>query len=99
MFRHVVVLTWKPETTDAQLRDLHEGLGALPGQIPEIADYRFGPDAGISEGNAAFAIIADFASVDDYLVYRDTPVHRALINDLVLPIVPAPAALQLEMQL
>jgi hypothetical protein len=96
MFRHVVVFTWKPETTDAQLQAMRDGLAGLPGRIPEIADYRFGDDAGISEGNAAFAVTADFASVDDYFVYRDAPIHRAVITDLVLPIVATRAAVQFE---
>jgi hypothetical protein len=96
MFRHVVVFTWKPEATDRQLTALREGLSKLPGQIPEIADFHFGDDAGINDGNYAFAITADFASVDDYLVYRDAPVHRELIANLVAPIVATRAAVQFQ---
>src|SRR5437899_10560453 len=96
MLRHVVVFTWQPGTTEAQLDALRAGLARLPGQLPQIADYRFGDDAGISEGNHAFAVTADFASVDDYLDYRDAPVHRAVLEDLVRPIVATRAAVQFE---
>ena len=48
-----------------------------PAAIAEIRDYRFGPDAGINEGNFDFVVVADFESDDDYVVYRDHPVHRA----------------------
>jgi hypothetical protein len=96
MFRHVVLLTWKPEASDSQVTALREGLAKLPGQIPEIADYHFGDDAGINDGNYAFAITADFASADDYRVYRDAPVHRELIATLVAPIVATRAAVQFQ---
>ena len=39
-------------------------------------------------------VVADFDSVDDYLVYRDHPDHRALIADLVTGHVATRAAVQ-----
>ena len=96
MLRHVVLFTWKPGTADDQLDALRAGLAALPARIPQIADFRFGGDAGINDGNHAFAVTADFATVDDYRVYRDAPVHRALIAELVQPIVATRAAVQFE---
>ena len=65
-----------------------------PGQIPEIRDYRFGPDLGINEGNHQYAVVADFDSVDDYLVYRDHPAHLTVIAEAIRPILAARAAVQ-----
>ncbi len=93
-FRHVVMFQWKPETTEAQVEALVEGLAKLPGIIPQIRHYTFGRDAGINGGNYDFVIVAEFDNVDDYLVYRDDPDHNTLIAGLVKPIVASRAAVQ-----
>lgn len=92
--RHVVLFTWAEGTLTQQIDAVRAGLASLPGIIPQIVDYRFGSDLGINEGNAEFAVVADFASRDDYLVYRDHPAHRQLISDLVTPIVQRRLAIQ-----
>jgi len=93
-FRHVVMMRWADGVTEAQLTALIEGLSRLPGQIPEIRHYTFGRDAGLNEGNHDFVIVAEFADVEDYKVYRDHPDHLALINDLLKPILGSRAAVQ-----
>ena len=54
MLRHVVLMRWKPGTSDAQKQAVREGLTALPAAIPEIRSYQFGDDAAIAEGNYEF---------------------------------------------
>jgi len=85
---------WEDTVDDEQVAAITAGLSTLPGLIPQIADYRFGGDAGVNEGNFDFVVVADFASVDDYLAYRDHPDHRALIADLVTGNVADRAAVQ-----
>lgn len=92
--RHVVLFTWAAGTTSQQIDALRAGLGRLPDLIPQILDYRFGDDLGVNEGNADFAVVADFASTDDYRVYRDHPEHRRVVSDLVAPIVERRLAIQ-----
>jgi len=92
--RHVVLFNWAEGTAPEQIAALCEGLARLPGLVPEIADYRFGADLGINQGNAQFAVVADFASEQHYLTYRDHPEHRQLIADLVTPIVASRLAIQ-----
>lgn len=96
MLRHVVLFRWIPSATSDEIAAISSGLAGLPAAIPEIATYRFGPDAGINEGNFDFAVVADFESVDDYLVYRDNPVHRALLAEHIAPQVAERAAVQYE---
>lgn len=93
-FRHVVMFRWNDTVDDDQLTAITAALTTLPGLIPEIAEYRFGADAGLNEGNFDFTVVADFASVDDYLVYRDHPAHRAMIADHVTGHVATRAAVQ-----
>ncbi|WP_424536612.1 Dabb family protein [Sphaerisporangium viridialbum] len=98
MFRHVVLFTWVAGATEEQKATVEAGLRELPGVIPEIRRYDIGADAGINPGNYEFAVVADFDSVEDYLVYRDHPVHRALIADAIRPILANRAAVQYEVQ-
>jgi hypothetical protein len=94
MFRHVVMLRWKPEATPAQRAAVENGLAGLPARIPEIASYTIGTDAGVNEGNYDLVIVADFANVDAYLVYRDHPDHQSVIREHIAPILAERAAVQ-----
>ena len=73
MFRHVVLFTWKPGTTPQQAEQVAATLRTLPGVIEQIRAYHVGRDAGLNPGNYEFAVVADFDTVADYLVYRDHP--------------------------
>jgi Stress responsive A/B Barrel Domain len=96
MFRHVSLFTFTPETTQEQQQELARQLRTLSAAIQQIKDYHVGPDAELNPGNYQFGIVADFASVEDYLVYRDHPVHQELIQTYVRPIVANRAAVQYE---
>jgi stress responsive alpha/beta barrel protein len=92
---HVALFTWKAGTTEQDVDLLCQGLAALPGLIPEIRAYRFGPDAGLNAGNAEFGIVAEFDDVDAYRVYAAHPAHRDVLDRLVAPIVDRRTAVQL----
>ncbi len=94
MFRHVVLFTFTPEATREQQEDMARQLRTLPGTIEQIKAYDVGLDAEMNPGNFQFAVVADFDSVEDYLVYRDHPVHRDIIGKYVTPIVDQRAAVQ-----
>jgi hypothetical protein len=96
MFRHVVLLTWKPDTTDEQIELVRSGLAELPELVPGIRDYHFGDDAGLVPGNADFAVAADFDNADGYLAYRTHPAHVDVINNAINPIVAQRVAVQYE---
>ena len=97
MFRHVVLFTWNDEATEAQKRALHDELAKMPPAIDVIRAYKFGPDAGINPANRDFAVVADFDDAAGYVTYRDHPVHRALVENYVNPIVASRAAVQFEL--
>lgn len=92
--RHVVTFVFKDGTTAEQITAVTRGLDALPGLISEIREYHVGPDAGINDGNHQYAVVADFDTVEDYLVYRDHPAHGAVIAERIRPILEARAAVQ-----
>ena len=96
MIRHTVMFRWTADTTPADVAAIAEGLGGLPGAIPEIRDYRFGHDLGINPGNFDFVVIAEFADTEDYVAYRDHPLHQALIAERIAPHVAERAAVQFD---
>jgi Stress responsive A/B Barrel Domain len=93
-FRHVVLFQWREGTTAEQVKTLEDRLNELPGVIPELRAYAIGGDAGVNDGNFDFAVVADFADRDAYLVYRDHPTHRKVIDECVTPIVAERRAVQ-----
>lgn len=96
MLRHVALFTWTSDVTADQIEAVTAALRALPAQIPEIRDYRVGQDAGVSEDNHDYAVVADFDSFDGFLAYRDHPAHRAVLEERIRPILAARAAVQYE---
>jgi Stress responsive A/B Barrel Domain len=93
-FRHVVMMRWTPEATEAQKAAVRAGLEELPGRIPEIRSYSLGTDARVTDGNFDFVVVADFDDVAGYLVYRDHPDHQAVIAEHIRPILADRAAVQ-----
>ena len=68
-----------------------------PAAIPAIyATTASAHDVGINEGNFDFVVVADFASADDYVVYRDHPLHRALISERIAAPLAERAAVQFD---
>jgi hypothetical protein len=96
VIRHIVLLTFADTATDAQVQAVEEALAALPARLAQLHAYVIGRDIGIDDGNATFAVTADFATVDDYLVYRDDPEHRRIIAEHITPILVIRTAAQYE---
>ena len=96
MFRHVVMFTFKGDTTEVQKEALAAALHQLPELIPEIRSYCFGRDLGLREDNYEFAITADFDDTDGFLVYSSHPDHLKAIAEFAAPIAKTRAAVQFE---
>jgi hypothetical protein len=96
MFRHIVLLTFSDEATDAHLDDIVVALRGLPAAVPSIRSYQVGRDAGLADGNAGIGVVADFDDVDGYLAYRDHPAHTDVITNRIRPMLAARTAIQHE---
>jgi hypothetical protein len=96
MFRHVVVFRWQDSVTDSDVDAIGDALDALPRLISEIVTYRHGRDAGLVDTNFDYVVTADFASVDDYVTYRDHPEHQRFIAEHITGRVVDRAAVQFE---
>ena len=96
MFHHVVVFTWRDGTTEEQVAAVAAELAKLPEEVPAIRRYEFGPDAGLDPANADFAVVAAFEDAGGYLVYRDHPAHRKVVENYLNPIVASRSRVQFE---
>jgi hypothetical protein len=96
MIRHIVLLKFRAETTEAQRGYVLEGLGELPSLIDSIAALTFGADAGLAPGNFDVGLVADFASVEDFRTYSSHSAHIAFVTDRVKPILESRVAMQFE---
>jgi stress responsive alpha/beta barrel protein len=96
MLRHIVVFRWKAGTTDEQIDALERGLAGLPGRLPQLRAYAYGRDLGLREGNADFAIVADFDDEDGWRAYTEDAEHRRVIDELIAPVTEVRSAVQVR---
>ena len=96
MIRHTVLFQWAADATGEQKQAAATEVAKLPSIVPSIRTFASGPDAGINQGNFAFAVTADFDDEAGYLAYRDDPAHREIVQRYITPIVAVRAAVQYE---
>ena len=51
---------------------------------------------GLREGNADFAVVADFDDEDGWRLYTEDPEHRRVIEELIAPVTEVRSAIQLR---
>ena len=95
VFRHCVMFKWTDQVTSEAKAALSTGLDSLA-ELAVVQSYIHGPDAGVSDGNWDYAVVADFADVDDYRAYSADAGHQELIAELLRPNIAARAAIQYE---
>lgn len=98
MIRHVALMRWKDGTTEAQVQAVSDGLAEMPETIPEIVAYSFGADLGITPAAFDYAVVADFASVEDYHTYSADERHHAVVDANIGPIVAEIARIQFSVE-
>ncbi|MAK44629.1 MAG: stress protein [Spongiibacter sp.] len=96
MIKHIVLLTWKPETTKTEIDAVSQGLARLPEDIPEIVSYHFGPDAKLYRGNADYALVAEFRCEADLKTYVTHPSHQRFMKEVASPILDTFQSVQIE---
>jgi hypothetical protein len=96
VIRHVALLTFVDGATEEQVRAIEDALSTLPARLPQLRAYAIGRDLGINAGNASFAVVAEFANIDDYVAYRDDAEHRRIIAELISPVLAARTGAQYD---
>ena len=77
--RHVVVFRFKPDASEAKIRQLNEAFAALKGQIPGVLSFEHGVNNSPEKLNQGFTHVyqltfTNAAARDAYLIH---PAHKA----------------------
>ncbi|HQT91150.1 MAG TPA: Dabb family protein [Candidatus Kryptobacter bacterium] len=73
MVRHMVLFKFKTTVTEGQIELLENGLGSLPGIIPEIREYEFGRN---------IALVSTFDDLDSLRKYSSHPEHQKVLKHI-----------------
>lgn len=98
MIRHVVLFEFKDGVDQRAIDEMEAALRTLPSRIGTIESYTFGRDLGLSEVAVEYAVVADFATPEGYMTYRDHPAHQDAVAAHVTPIVAKFTRIQFEIQ-
>jgi hypothetical protein len=79
MLKHVVLFKFKPETTEAEIDHMVEGLAGLSDQIEEIREFVFGRDTIHSERSYDFALVSMFDDLAAMQRYQVHPEHQKVL--------------------
>jgi hypothetical protein len=96
MLRHVVLFTWTEDTTPERRDEIVAALRRLPDEVGGMTAFAVGPDAGLAEGNADTALVADFPDAEAFRRYATDPRHLAVVAEYVKPSLAARSAAQYE---
>ncbi len=87
MILHAVMFTWQAGVTSQQLDELTSAIHAMRGKIPGLVSLQCGPDLGLRSGNPDYLLVATLESEDAWHTYQAHPLHKALVADIITPIV------------
>ncbi|HEX9259134.1 MAG TPA: Dabb family protein [Acidimicrobiales bacterium] len=97
MFRHVVMFRWKDDAPADAAATVSARLAVLPSLIPEIRAYRFGPDAGLADGNFDYVVVADFDDAEGWRRYVVDEHHQLVVTETIRPLISERVAVQYEL--
>lgn len=84
LIRHIYTATFKAGVSSAQVDEWWAALQTL--SIPGMKNFVGGPDLGLRDGNADFALTADFDDVDGWRRYDEDEEHNRIRRELAAPI-------------
>ena len=94
MLHHVVTFQLKADAPADQVERIADAVNALGATLPEVRSMAVGRDLELREGNASFAIAAQFDDVDGFKVYADHPEHIRIIKELIGPFIESRSPVQ-----
>lgn len=94
MIHHLAVFDFHPGTPTDAIDELRTRLRALPAVVPNIVSFEVVDDLGLRDTNSAMAVVATFATRDDFLAYVVHPAHKAVVDECITPIVSKRSSLQ-----
>lgn len=82
MINHVVLMKFKPDTTDADIQELEKMLEDLPNKIMQIHSFEFGRDLVRSQRSYDFALVSLFANLESLKGYQEHRLHHPVTKKI-----------------
>jgi Stress responsive A/B Barrel Domain len=92
---HVVTFTFAPEAAEEVMVELAAALDDLAPRTKAIR-YRHGPDIGVRDGNAHYAVTALFEDRNAFQDYIADPEHQQIIREKITPHLRSRSAVQFD---
>ncbi len=96
MVSHIVIFSWKPGTSSAQVEALGDALDRMAAGMIGLATIEHGPDLRFRGGNGDYALVASFPDRSGWDAYQSDPRHGDLIREHVAPIQASRVAIQIS---
>jgi stress responsive alpha/beta barrel protein len=94
LIRHIYTAKFKPGVTEAQVDEWWAALQKL--SIEGMRSFTGGRDLGLREGNADFALTADFDDADAWRRYDEDEEHNRIRRELAAPMTAEMGRIQIE---
>lgn len=96
MFTHIVTFTWKEGVPAGHAAAAKARLDAYAATLRGCVSYTCGPDAGVLDGNADFAVVAVFEDEQAWHAYDTADEHNRIRAEVFRPWVAHRSAVQIR---
>jgi hypothetical protein len=93
-FRHVVLFQWRPNVPGGVVQEARRAIEDFALAMRDLCSVWIAEDVGENPPNFDMVVVADFADASGYQVYANHPLHLALLEQHIRPILAARAAVQ-----
>jgi hypothetical protein len=92
VIRSIILLKFKPDTTEQQIADMMAAGEAMLKQQPGCRGHTFSRDLGLKAGRMSLAAIIDFEDEAAFRAYDVDEAHQSIRHDVLAPIVESRAS-------
>ncbi|MGB0560698.1 MAG: Dabb family protein [Spirulinaceae cyanobacterium] len=99
MIEHIVLFKWQPTAPPTAIAAAMTALGRMPGQMPVIVALSCGENFSDRAQGFTHGLVVRLADRDALAQYQAHPVHQAIVQSQIKPIVADVLALDYEFEL
>ena len=97
MLRHIVLVSFKADASDAQLAAWRAAVAKLCETSEDVLSFTLGTNVGSGPNHHDAALVADFEDIDAFRRYVSSDIHKAYVEDHAKHVTAKLAAIQHEM--
>jgi hypothetical protein len=86
VIQHIVLIKWKPETTEADIASAFAQARRLADEIGSVRQVTLGRNRGAAEHGFTHALIVQLSDERELSAYLDHPVRRGYVDECLKPL-------------